>query len=345
MKKLPASLIRTVCFPGLLLTFIFTSCQKNADTLNSSLITAASDDSVIIKDAGITVKTGILPPVTQKTFIPNGDSSIAEFQVVAAKNIFLRRMDFSAPSIIKSSRISSIYDDKIANDTGTMTYYIDRYLKPGSGADLLMEIFYKHVNTITSGSTARVSLTHFSYVSLEDNVEHDVYLNKPVKTNIMCLVFNKPGIVFQNPAGTVLNNGFREIMQVKLTGASRWSLADLPIFIYAPPYYNGSVKKCRLIVKNKNTTLATESDSLRVPAEGSGSTVIHFTPAFQHVAGDTDTLKIYARVSGTLISLISSMSPYSGLAWKDAVSTRFGGNVNNNFFKDDTYFSSFYYQE
>ncbi|MGN6352265.1 MAG: hypothetical protein ACTHLB_02700 [Parafilimonas sp.] len=342
--KLPPSTTNPVIAFSFFLLLFSAACKKNTAIVNTK-VSSIAGDSLVIKDAGITVKTGILPPVTQKTFIPNGDSSVAEFQVIASKLILLRRMDFSAPSLISSSRISSIYDYKILNDTGMMTYFIDRYLQPGSGADLIMDIFYKNVNKINSGSVAQVSLTGISYVSSEDNMEHYITLAKPVKTNSMCLVRNKPGILFQNPSGSVLGNGFKEIIQVKLTGDFRWTLIDLPLSISASHDYNGSVGKCKLVVKNENEVLETESDSIYVPSESTGKTVIHFSKAFQHAAGDTEILKIYAPVSGTLVSLISTMNPYNALVWKDALGTKINGQQNNSFFKEITNFSSFYYEE
>lgn len=345
MKLPPSTTNFAVVFSCLLLFLFSSACKKNTAITNTRVNGNEAKDSIVIKNAGITIKTGILPPVTQKTFIPNGDSSIAEFQVIASKLILLRRMDFSAPALVSSSRINSIYDYKIPNDTGVMTYFIDRYLQPGSGADLIMEIFYKNINKINSGSVAQVSLTGLSYVTTEDNMEHYVSLAKPAKTDPMCLVRNKPGIVFQNPSDNVLENGFREIIQVKLTGDSKWTLIDLPISISASHDYNGSVNKCKLMVKNKNEVLETESDSIHVPSESTGKTVIHFSKAFQHAAGDTEILKIYAPVSGTLVSLISTMNPYNTLVWKDALGTKLNGRQNDKFFKELTNFSSFYYQE
>ncbi|WP_143075854.1 hypothetical protein [Parafilimonas terrae] len=345
MKLPPSTTNLAVAFSCLLLFLFSASCKKNTAITSTRVNSTITGDSIVIKNAGITIKTGILPPVTQKTFIPNGDSSVAEFQVIASKLILLRRMDFSAPSLILSSRISSIYDYKIHNDTGVMTYFIDRYLQPGSGADLIMDIFYKNINKINSGSVAQVSLTGISYVTSEDNMEHYISLPRPVKTEPMCLVRNKPGIMFQNPSGAVLENGFREIMQVKLTGDLKWTLVNLPLSISASHDYNGAVSKCKLIVKNKNEILETESDSVYVPSESTGNTVIHFSKAFQHAAGDTETLKIYAPVSGTLVSLISTMNPYKALVWKDALGTKINGQQNDRFFKEITNFSSFYYQE
>ena len=343
--KLPPSTTNPAIAFSLFLLLFSAACKKNTAIVSTKVSSSVAGDSLVIKDAGITVKTGILPPVTQKTFIPNGDSSVAEFQVIASKLILLRRMDFSAPSLISSSRISSIYDYKILNDTGMMTYFIDRYLQPGAGADLIMDIFYKNVNKINSGSVAQVSLTGISYVSSEDNMEHYITLAKPVKTDPMCLVRNKPGILFQNPSGSVLGNGFKEIIQVKLTGDFRWTLIDLPLSISASHDYNGSVSKCKLAVKNENEVLETESDSIYVPSESTGKTVIHFSKAFQHAAGDTEILKIYAPVSGTLVSLISTMNPYNALVWKDALGTKINGQQNDRFFKEITNFSSFYYEE
>lgn len=334
--------------PAIFLIFLiaFSACKKESNWPENSVNSASAQNVVSGKSFGIlNISTGILPPVTQKCFIANGDSSIAEFQVTATRLILLRRMDFAAPSLVQSSYISSVYNYKVYNDTGVMTYYIDKYIKPGSGADLFMQVFYNAVNENNSGTTARITLTHVTYVTMNDNVEHDLYLDSYIKTAPMCLVANKPGITFQNPPVSVLDNGYKEIIQVKLTGDSNWILNALPISVFAPKNYSGYIPACRLIVQNNSETIITKSDSLSVPAAGIGHTVIHFTNGFQHKAGHNQILKIYAPVNGTTANFVSSMNPYNSLIWTDGLNTKINGKLNNQYFKDDTGFSSFYYAE
>jgi hypothetical protein len=246
---------------------------------------------------------------------------------------------------VQARRINSVYNYKVFNDTGVMTYYIDKYLKPGSGADLYMQVFYNAVNNTNSGATARVMLTHVTYVTMNDNVEHDLYLDSSVKTQNMCLVNNKPGIQFQNPPVASLENGYKEIIQIKLTGDSNWILNALPLSVYAPKNYSGSIAKCQLIVQNNHATLNTRSDSITVPEDGMGNTVIHFTNGFQHKGGHNQILKIFAPVSGSPASFVTSMNPYKTLVWTDGLGTKINGSLNNQYFKDDTGYSSFFYQQ
>lgn len=335
-------------YPAIILIFFiaFYSCKKESELTAFSLQSNSLLNTVAGKSFGIlNITTGILPPVTQKTFIANGDSSIAEFQVTATRLILLRRMDFAAPALVQSSCINSVYDYKIYNDTGVMTYYIDKYIKPGSGADLFMQVYYNAVNKNNSGATARITLTHVTYVTMNDNVEHDLYLDSSIKTQSMYLVANKPGIEFQNPPAAVLNNGYKEIIQVKLSGDSNWVLNALPISIYAPKNYSGSITKCKLIVQTKHETLNTNSDSIFVPEDGMGNIVIHFINGLKHKAGHNQILKIYASVSGTPASFVSSMNPYKSLVWTDGLGFKINGNLNNQYFKDDTGFSSYYFDE
>jgi len=320
-----------------LLVFL-NACKKDfSPATDKSNAINASDNSLSKTDGIITVQTGILPPVTPQTFVTNGNSSTAEFQILSSKHIFIYQLFFSATyPLIQSISIDNLGTQP--NASGTVTYNgSGPVINAGSGVALRAQLFYLLVDSTTSGKTAQLKLTHIVYRT-DDEVYHDFYPDNAGKANQMCLVNNIPHISFQDPEQHVLNNGFKQIAIIKLQGDTGWSVSDLPLHFAS--LYSGFIPPTSLIIQQKGKTIA-RSDSFSLKAGSTAETVIHFENEFKHIAGTTETLKIYAPVKGFYDIVVTSMSPLTALTWKDDFGKIIPGSKNDKFYKEQPGASNF----
>ena len=324
------------CF--IITIILLTACKKDIqpEKQKNNIITA-SNLSLSKTDGIITVQTGILPPVTPQTFVTNGSASTSEFQIVTSKRIFIYQLFFSATyPLIQSISITNLGSQP--NALGTVTYNgSGPVINAGEGIALRAELFYQHVDSGVSGKTAQLKLTHIVYRT-DDELYHDFYPGNAGKANMMCLVNNIPHISFQDPEQHVLYNGFKQIAVIKLQGDTGWSLINLPLHFASP--YSGIIPKSSLIIQQHGKTI-TRSDSVYLRAGYTAETVIHFENEVKHIAGKTETLKVYAPVQGFYDIVITSMSPAAAFTWKDGFTTVIPGSKNDKFFKEQTGVSNF----
>jgi len=313
------------------LIFLFTSCKKEAapgirTNVSTFKSTSAKSDGII------TVQTGILPPVTLQSFIPNTGSSVTEFQIVASQHIFLYETYFTAtyPLI----EYITIENYGVGSVGGNIEFNGGRDISAGSGISLHVKIYYTNADSSTSGSTAQLSLTNIVYRT-DDEVYHSFFAGTAGKAQTMCIVNNIPHITFHNPAADELNNGFKEIAELQLTGDTSWTLNSLPLNLSSP--FDAVITKTQLIVKSHGKIMASNSDSVELNAGCSTQTVINFTGGLHHEEGKTDILKIYAPVSGSGYNVITTaMAPLSSFVWTDGLGAKINGAKNNKFFKEQT---------
>jgi hypothetical protein len=145
-----------------------------------------------------------------------------------------------------------------------------------------------------------------------------------------------PHILFQDPDNDTLQNGFKQIIKIQLTGDTAWSLKKLPLNLWSP--YLRTIPQSKLIVKYKGDKIAV-SDPIQLNPNSRIETVISFDNRFKHVAGETEILKIYAKTpylgkKGNTIFTI--MYPLSSLVWVDGLGAKMGGDKNAMFFKEET---------
>jgi len=320
----------------IILVLCFAACKKDAVETYTNKVSAFSSDSAK-SDGVITVQTGILPPVTQQSFIYNGNSSTTEFQITSTKHIFLYDMYFTAtcPFI----EYITIKNYGVGNVNGNMEFNGGGDIAAGSGASFIVQVHYENVDSSTSGTVAQLCLTNIIYRT-DDNVYHSFYAENAGKAKPMCLVNNAAHIIFQDPSSTEVINGCREIAEVKLTGDTGWTLNSLPINILSP--YDAAIPKTKLMIKNQDQTINTKSDSIILEAGQNVQTVINFARGFNHIAGQTEVLKIYAHVVGSgYNTLVTTMSPLNSLIWTDGLRMKLTGAKNNRFFKQPSGQSNF----
>ncbi|MBV9962577.1 MAG: hypothetical protein JO072_10050 [Parafilimonas sp.] len=315
----------------------FSACKKDAAVINTYRVSAFSKD-MVKSDGIITVQTGILPPVTQQSFIANGNTSTAEFQVSATQHIFLYDMYFTAtyPAI----QYITIKNYGLGNGNGNIEFNGGGDIAAGGGSSFIVQIHYNNVDSNSSGETAQLCLTNIVYRT-DDNVYHTFYAANTGKAQTMCLVNNIPHITFQDPSYTDNLNGCREIAEIKLSGDTGWTLNALPLNIYSP--YDATIAKSKLIIRSEDKMINTKSDSITLQAGNTIQAIVNFTGGFDHVAGKTEILKIYAPVEGSgYNALVTSMFPLSSFLWTDGLGAKLSGAKNNRFFKQSTGQSNFH---
>ena len=317
-----------VCFFSFL--FFLLSCKK--DPVVKSGIVSAHTNSLSKTDGIITVQTGILPPVTQQCFIPNGGTSITEFQIISSQHILLYNLYFSAtyPHI----QYITLKNFGVSNVGGNIEFNGGGEIAAGAGTSLMVQVHYNNADSNISGTIAQLNLTSIIYRT-DDEQYHSFFPEYAGKAQPMCIVNNIPNIVFRDPLSDSLHNGFKEIAEIKLTGDTDWTFNTLPLNFWSP--YDAAIPKSKLIVKNRGITLSTLTDSVSLQPGCSAQTLINFTGGFHHTAGATDILKIFAPVKSTGFNLITTtMSPLNSMVWTDDLGVKITGVKNDRFFKQQT---------
>ncbi|MBS1747334.1 MAG: hypothetical protein JST21_14290 [Bacteroidetes bacterium] len=318
----------SLCLPALL--FLWLGCKKEAVTqIKPEKIVASSNHSEAKSDGVITVQTGILPPVTPQSFIANGGSSVAEFQVTSTKHIVIYQLFFSATfPFIQSVSINNSGSEP--NVSGTVTFNgSGPFIDAGSGVSLKANICYVLVDSMTSGQTVQLKLEHIVYRT-DDEAYHDFYPGNAGAAKTMCLVNNIPNITFFDPGPDTLYNGYRQIATLKLKGDTGWSVSDLPLHLTS--LYSGFIPRSKLVIKYNKEVIA-KSDSVELDAGSTAETDIHFPGGFTHTAGETELLHVFADVSGFYPVIITTMSPLSSLSWNDGLGKQLRGTKNLKFYK------------
>jgi hypothetical protein len=333
-----------IIFISISLLIIFQRCKKEG--IISKPVTAEkglADKSVLFESDGIiTVETNILPPVTQQTFITNGCTSAASFQIVSSQHIVIEDAYFSAEYPLIQYAYSPHIGVAVNHDSGQMGL-VGVGEADENGISIPMEIFYTAVDSNTSGSVARLNLTGLLYRT-DDEVYHSFSPINAVPAQPMCLVNNIPHILFQNPGSDSLNNGYKEIAEIKLTGDTDWILNALPLNLWSP--FIANIPSSKLIVKSHGSKIAS-SDLLQLDPNSRVQTVINFPDGFKHAAGKKELLKIFADVTETGIGgnpIITNMYPLNSFAWTDGSGALISGEKNVQFFKQNTGQSTFQQQ-
>ena len=321
-----------------LLIILFTACKKESDFTNSQIV-SSTQSSEAKTDGVIKVQAGILPPVTQKSFIVNGQSSQAQFQISTRKHIFLYQLVFTDSSKTIEYIVVNGYGVG-ANSDGVISLGAIGYVDAGSGYAVNVTINYKKVDSTTSGSRSQLALTDITYRT-DDDVYHDFYPQNGVKTQPMYLVNNLPHILFQNPSGDTLKRGYKQIAAVQLSGDTNWALNILPLTLSTP--YSAQISNAKLIITYNNNRIAASTDLIQLG--GGGNTVqaiIKFKNGFMHTSGSTEILKIFAPVTGQNALLTTTLNPLNSFVWTDGLGKRIGGAKNNAFFNEQTGTSIFH---
>lgn len=317
-----------------LILFIITAapaCRKDAVEITGQRISSFSNESAK-SDGIITVQTGILPPVTQQEFIPNGNISTAEFQVTSSKHVLLYNMYFTAtyPAI----QYINIKNYAIGNTNGNIEFNGGGIIQAGSGASFIVQVHYKNVDSLISGEIAQLCLTNIVYRT-DDNVYHSFYADNSGKAKPMCLVNNMPHILFRDPDYAKMMNGCNELAEIKLTGKTDWELKSLPLNISSP--YDAIIPKTKLVFKCDNKILNTKSDSVSLQHGKSIQVKINFTGGFKHNGCKTEIIKVYAPVKGSGYKLVvTSMGELNSFVWNDGLGVKLAGGKNDKYFKEPT---------
>jgi hypothetical protein len=312
------------------LLFLWIGCKKEPVVqIKPARIVSASNLSPAKSDGTITVQTGILPPVTPQSFIANGGTSLAEFQVTSTRHILIYQLFFSATYPFIQS-VSINHSGSEPNVSGNITFNgSGPFIDAGSGVSLNAEVHYTLVDSNASGRIVQLKLEHIVYRT-DDEAFHDFYPGNAGVAKAMCLVNNISNITFQDPGPDTLYNGYRQIAALKLKGDTGWTLTDLPLHLTS--LYSGVIPLSKLIVKS-NSQIIVKSDSVQLGAGTTAETVIHFPEGFVHTAGKSEVLHIFAPVSGFYPVIITTMSPLSSLVWVDGLDKKLYGGKNNRFYK------------
>ncbi|MBV9960951.1 MAG: hypothetical protein JO072_01775 [Parafilimonas sp.] len=306
---------------------IFCNCKKQ-ETLYSK--TNSNTVNSIASDGIVTVQASILPPTTSQSFIPNGSTSVAQFQITSSQHIYLIGGGFNATYPLLEYIVIGF---PWINNGGFCSGDLGGDIYTNQGTTITSTAYYLPVDSSTSGSVVKLAFRSLTYRT-DDETYYTLYANNPVEAQDMCLVNNVPHITFQSPGNTVLNNGYSEVADVKLSGDTNWTLNSLPLFISS---FSGGIDKCKLIVRSNGNQLSTKSDSIKLDYGLTAQTVINFKEGFRHIAGKKETLKIYANVTGGSGSILlhTRLYPFSSLKWTDGLGILIPGAKNAKFFKED----------
>ena len=319
----------------MLAVFLLTACKK--EDLPVSKVTA-SEKSDVASDGIVSVQAGILG-ATQQTFIPNGSTSKAVFQVVSSQHILLESGSFGATYPFIEYLVPDI-SSAFPNNGGTCSGNFLVFLSGNSGIAITTEQHYLDVDNSTSGAVVHLNFQSLTYRT-DDELYHQLYIGNKIKAQDMCLVFNVPHLQFRNPPFDTLQNGLTEIAELKLTGDTNWVLNKLPLNFAS---FSTEILRCKLLVKYKGKNVSTKSDSVQVDYGGTGQTTIQFIGGFKHTAGASEILKIYAPIDksgGPHRILRTRLFPLDGFEWVDGVGAILPGTKNAKFFKEPTGQSEF----
>jgi hypothetical protein len=319
--------------------FLF-SCKK--DFTPEKAVSASSNDA-FVTDNLVTIESSITSTVTPQSFIANGSTSQAAFQITASQYVKLTEGFFSGtyPAI---QYITSPNIGVAVSHNGQMGLVGLGILSAGTGITLPVEVNYAPVDSSTSGTVAQLSFTGISYTT-NDGIDHDFTPKTPIKAQSMCLVNNIPHILLDTPTNSSLANNYHQIARIILTGDTSWILNSLPLTLWAQ--YNANIPLSKLIVKNGGNTLTTTSQSIQLGTNSRAQTVINFSGGFTHPAGSRQILNVYAKtptIGSGINQIITTVNPLSSFVWTDGLGVKIPGSKNNQYYKEQTGQVSFYQQ-
>jgi len=317
---------------------LFCSCEKDLTQENtaSTAIKAAPSSSAFVTDNLVTVETSIMAPVTPQSFVANGQSSLAVFQITAAQSATIDQGYFSGtyPAI---QYVTSENIGVAVSHNGKMGFTGLGIIPAGSGINLPVEVFYAPVDSTTSGTTAQLSFTGLTYET-NDGLNHDFFPKTTIKAQTMCLVNNIPHILFSNPTSTAaIDTDYHQVAKIELTGDTSWVLNSLPLMLSAPTLAN--IPSSQLIIKNQAKTIKTTSQAIQLSVNSKAQTVINFTGGFKHLAGQKEVLSVYAKtptIGQRNNPIVTTMYPLSSFAWADGLGAKITGSKNDRFYKEQT---------
>jgi len=286
-------------------------------------------------DGIVSVAASILPPAMQQSFVENGKSAKVVFAIVSARNIVIENAYFKAEYPLIQYITAEGIGVAVNQPSGQMGL-IGIGNVDDQGIKLELDVFYNTVDVNTSGSVGILNLTALQYKT-DEGLYHAFNPVTIVAAQPMCMVNNIPGIFFNNPDdGDTLNNGYKQIAKIALTGEREWKLNSLPLTLGSP--FLRVISKSRLIVKHKGDKVA-ESDEIQLDQNSRIQTVIKFEGSFKHIAGEKEILKIYAdtpEIGKPGNPIITNMYPLSSFIWKDGLGVKIPGDKNLLYFKSKT---------
>jgi hypothetical protein len=317
---------------GSLAVLLF-SCEKD---ITGTALNAKPVSSDFVTDNLITVETSIMAPVTPQSFVANGQSSMAVFQITAAQSATIDQGYFSGtfPAI---QYITSPEIGVAVSHNGKMGLIGLGILPAGSGMNLPVDIYYAPVDSSTSGTTAQLSFTGLTYKT-NDGINHDFFPKNVIRAQTMCLVNNIPHILISNPTSTTpIDTDYHQVARIELTGDTSWVLNSLPLMLSAPTLAN--IPLSQLIIKSNGKTVKTNSQAIQLGVNSKAQTVINFTGGFKHTGGQKDVLVVYAKtptIGQGNNPITTTMYPLSSFVWTDGLGVKISGSKNDRFYKEQT---------
>jgi hypothetical protein len=303
-------------------------------SINTPEKSSLAKSTPIETDGIVAVAASILPPSTQQSFIVNGGASTAVFQIISPEHILIENAYFTGeyPLIqyITSKDIGVAVNQPSGQMGLTGVSAVDK-----NGIKLNLSVFYNTVDIDTSGSVATLNLTALQYKT-DDEMYHAFNTTNAVSSQAMCIVNNIPKIVFENPEDKTLENGYKQIVKIALTGEATWTLNALPLNLWSP--FLRVIPESKLIIKNQGNKVA-ESDAIELNSNSRTQTVINFEGGFTHVPGTKEYLNIFAQtpyIGKPGNPIITNMYPLSSFVWTDGLGKKIPGDKNVLFFKSET---------
>jgi hypothetical protein len=285
-------------------------------------------------DGIVAVAANILPPATLQTFIANGGTSSAVFQIISPQHIVIENAYFSGEYPLIQYITCKDIGVAVNQPSGQMGL-VGAGVVDKQGIKLSLSVFYSTVDINTSGSVATLNLTALQYVT-DDQIYHAFNATNIVASQAMCIVNNIPKILFENPEDKTLDNGYKQIAKIALTGDAGWTLNALPLDLWSP--FLRIIPESKLIIKNQGDKVA-ESDVIQLNGNSRIGTVIHFEGGFTHVPGTKEYLNIFAKtphIGKPGNPIITNMYPLSSFVWTDGLGKQIPGDKNVLFFKSET---------
>jgi len=320
--------------PDFIGMLIFKSVIMETLNLNISEESSLAESTPIETDGIVSVVAGILPPATQQTFIANGGASNAVFQIISAQHILIENAYFTGeyPLIqyITSKDIGVAVNQPSGQMGITGVSAADK-----KGIKLSLSVFYNTVDINTSGSVATLNLTALQYKT-DDEMYHALNTTNGVASQAICIVNNIPNILLENPEDKTLDNGYKQIAKIALTGDAAWTLNALPLDLWSP--FLRIIPESKLIVRSQGNKVA-DSDAIQLNSNSRIETVINFEGGFKHVPGTKEYLNIFAQtpyIGKRGNPIITNMYPFSLFVWTDGLGKKIPGDKNVLFFKSET---------
>ncbi|HEX5154067.1 MAG TPA: hypothetical protein VFW07_21620 [Parafilimonas sp.] len=302
----------------------------DSNTVENSAITSTSFET----DGIVSAAASILPPAMQQSFVENGKSAKVVFAIVSARNIVIENAYFKAEYPLIQYITAQDIGVAVNQPSGQMGL-IGVGNVDDQGIKLELDVFYNTVDINTSGSVGTLHLTALQYKT-DEGMYHAFNPVAPIAAQPMCIVNNIPGIFFNNPDDDTLNNGYKQIAKIVLTGGAGWKLNALPLTLGSP--FLREILKSKLIVRYKSDKVAV-SDEIQLDQNSRIQTVIKFEGGFKHIAGGKEILKIYAdtpEIGKPGNPIITNMYPLSSFVWKDGLGVKIPGDKNLLYFKSKT---------